>query len=137
MKEKRKQFDASLAKVGDVVETRNGFKVRITCLDKLGDNMPVVGLIKIGKYREIAETFSKNGKFNCNNKYNPYDLFFPLKEYTGYINIYRNMDTVAKIKDFESDHHVETIIYNDENKAIEYGKLYKDYITTIKITYKA
>ena len=71
------------------VETRDGRKVRILCIDAKG-SYPVVGLVSYeNDPTEVAETWTLTGAYG-EDGVKPLDLFNIPKEHTVWINFYEN-----------------------------------------------
>lgn len=82
-----KQFDASKAKVGDKIVTRNGYQGRVICLDrKSANHSEVVVLLDKGEFEDTMLT-GKDGKFHPGSDHN-LDIFFAPVKRKGWVNLY-------------------------------------------------
>ena len=106
------------------VVTRDGKKVRIICTDFDNPDYPVIGEIKGNKW---PCSFTTNGLMIKDGVEHLSDLFFAPEKNEGWINIFRIYDRniVGQTRIFES-----------EKTAIEEGKNYDNYFTTIKIEWE-
>lgn len=111
------------------VITRDDKAVRIICIDKKGNNYPIIALVKYGCGEEIR-CYTKNGEHtNCKLSY---DLFFAPEKHEGWINIYKeNTEIKGKNKEFRGAY-----IYSSKEKALEAGRCFNGYITTTKIEWE-
>lgn len=104
------------------VVTRDGRAVRIICIDKKGNNYPIIALVKYGCGEEIR-CYTKNGEYtNCKISY---DLFFAPEKHEGWINIYK------KDGGFKGAY-----IYSSKEEAIDAGYCFNGYIATTKIEWE-
>ena len=105
------------------VVTRDGVAVRIICTD-FDREYPIVGAIKEHTFPTL---FTEKGCYNSDGTSSPCDLFFAPEKNEGWINIFKIYDrnVVGQSRIFES-----------ETTAIEEGKNYDNYFTTIKIEWE-
>ena len=104
------------------VVTRDGRNVRIICTDAKG-NFPIIALVETHNDTEIALRLSEDGYFYSNDE-DSRDLFFATEKQEGWINVYL---------DAENDSYVGTRIYKSREDAENNGKIWKGYVTTLKI----
>ena len=104
------------------VVTRDGRNVRIICTDAKG-NFPIIALIETYNGTEAALRLSEDGHF-YNDAEDSSDLFFATEKQEGWINVYL---------DAENDSYVGTRIYKSKEDAENDGKIWRGYVTTLKI----
>ena len=104
------------------VITRDGRNVRIICTDAKG-NFPIIALVETHNDTEVALRLSKDGHF-YDTAEDPRDLFFATEKQEGWINVYL---------DAENEGYVGTCIFKSKEKAENEGKIWKGYVTTLKI----
>ena len=104
------------------VVTRDGRNVRIICTDAKG-NFPIIALVETHNDTEVALRLSEDGYF-CSNDEDSRDLFFATEKQEGWINVYL---------DAENDSYVGTRIYKSKEDAENNGRIWKGYVTTLKI----
>ena len=119
-----RQFDLKeyLANPNKKVVTRDGRNVKIYCTNYYYQH-PIIAQIE-GEERSHA--FRETGHYNiCGESTG--DLFFAPEKNEGWINIFKVYD-----------HNVvgQTRIFESEKTAIEEGKNYDNYFTTIKIEWE-
>ena len=103
------------------VVTRDGRNVRIVCTDAKG-NFPIIALVETHN-TEVALRLSEDGHF-YNTAEDSRDLFFATEKQEGWINVYL---------DAENEGYVGTRIYKSKEDAGNDGKIWKGYVTTLKI----
>lgn len=103
-----KQFDLEKAIAGEPVVTRNGSPVRILCTDRVGDQYPIVALIRDDNYDTIV-SYTKEGFIHL-DKEAANDLFMATKKKEGWINVYITEDGYAEIN---------ATIYLSKEKALQ------------------
>ena len=123
-----KQFDLKeyLANPSRKVVTRDGCPVRILCTDKKSYNEQIVGLIMGNNGMEFISTWTQQGKSFFNSD-TPNDLFFAPEKHEGWINVYRNIDTV---------HTYAGAIYDSKEDAEKRKIIDENYVTTIKVEWE-
>ena len=104
------------------VVTRDGRNVRIICTDAKG-NFPIIALVETHNDTEVAIRLSEDGHF-YNYAEDSSDLFFATEKQEGWINVYL---------DAENDSYVGTRIYKSKEDAENDGKIWRGYVTTLKI----
>ena len=104
------------------VVTRDGRNVRIICTNAKG-NFPIIALVETYNGTEVALRLSEDGHF-YNDAEDSSDLFFATEKQEGWINVYL---------DAENDSYVGTRIYKSKEDAENDGKIWKGYVTTLKI----
>ena len=104
------------------VVTRDGRNVRIICTDAKG-NFPIIALVETHNDTEVALRLSEDGYFYSNDE-DSRDLFFATEKQEGWINVYL---------DAENDSYVGTRIYKSKEDAENNGRIWKGYVTTLKI----
>ena len=104
------------------IVTRDGRNVRIICTDAKG-NFPIIALVETHNDIEVAIRFSEDGHF-YNEVEDSRDLFFATEKQEGWINVYL---------DAENDSYVGIRIYKSKEDAENDGKIWKGYVTTLKI----
>ena len=104
------------------VVTRDGRNVRIICTNAKG-NFPIIALVETHNDTEVAIRLSEDGHF-YNYAEDSSDLFFATEKQEGWINVYL---------DAENDSYVGTCIYKSKEDAENDGKIWKGYVTTLKI----
>lgn len=67
-----KQFDATSAKNGAKVETKDGHSARIICYDKVGNNYPIVVLLNINDV-ECCASYTIDGELHDDNDFDGYN----------------------------------------------------------------
>lgn len=107
--------------------TRDGKPVRILCTDRLdiGDQHPVIALVKYSAAEEYSFSYSSNGRIYSDEEF-PDDLFFATTKHEGWVNVYRNGSNYNNIAPF---------IYPTEESA-KFAATGENYITTIKIQWE-
>ena len=104
------------------VVTRDGRNVRIICTNAKG-NFPIIALVETYNGTEVALRLSEDGHF-YNEAEDSSDLFFATEKQEGWINVYL---------DAENDSYVGTRIYKSKEDAENDGKIWRGYVTTLKI----
>ena len=104
------------------VITRNGRPVKIVYTDKKG-MYPVVALIEYNNTYENVFAFTTDGRYSFVET-DEKDLFFATEKQEGWINIY--LDVV-------NSSYVGTRIYKSKEEAENSGKIWRGYVTTLKI----
>ena len=104
------------------VVTRDGRNVRIICTNAKG-NFPIIALVETHNNTEVALRLSEDGHF-YNDAEDSRDLFFATEKQEGWINVYL---------DAENDSYVGTSIYKSKEDAENDGKIWRGYVTTLKI----
>ena len=104
------------------VVTRDGRNVRIICTDAKG-NFPIIALVETHNGTETVLRLKEDGHFYNDTK-DSRDLFFATEKQEGWINVYL---------DAENDSYVGTRIYKSKEDAENDGKIWKGYVTTLKI----
>lgn len=104
------------------IVTRDGRNIRIICTDAKG-NFPIIALVETHNSTETVLRLKENGHF-YNDTEDPSDLFFATEKQEGWINVYL---------DAENDSYVGTCIYKSKEDAENDGKIWKGYVTTLKI----
>ena len=104
------------------VVTRDGRNVRSICTNAKG-NFPIIALVETYNGTEVALRLSEDGHF-YNEAEDSRDLFFATEKQEGWINVYL---------DAENDSYVGTRIYKSKEDAENDGKIWKGYVTTLKI----
>ena len=104
------------------VVTRDGRNVRIICTNAKG-NFPIIALVETHNDTEVAIRLSEDGHF-YNYAEDSSDLFFATEKQEGWINVYL---------DAENDSYVGTCIYKSKEDAENDGKIWRGYVTTLKI----
>ena len=104
------------------VVTRDGRNVRIICTNAKG-NFPIIALVETYNGTEVALRLSGDGHF-YNEAEDSRDLFFATEKQEGWINVYL---------DAENDSYVGTRIYKSKEDAENDGKIWRGYVTTLKI----
>ena len=104
------------------VVTRDGRDARIICTDAKG-NFPIIALVETHNDTEVALRLKEDGHF-YNTTEDPRDLFFATEKQEGWINVYL---------DAENEGYVGTRIYKSKENAENDGKIWKGYVTTLKI----
>ena len=104
------------------VVTRDGRNVRIICTNAKG-NFPIIALVETHNDTEVAIRLSEDGHF-YNYAEDSSDLFFATEKQEGWINVYL---------DAENDSYVGTRIYKSKEEAENSGKIWRGYVTTLKI----
>ena len=107
------------------VITRDGRKVRIICTDAKG-NFSIIALVETYGNNDTVFRFKDNGRF-YNDTEDSRDLFFVTEKQEGWINVYL---------DAENDSYVGTRIYKSKEDAENDGKIWKGYVTTLKIEWE-
>ena len=104
------------------IVTRAGKNVRIICINAKG-NFPIIALVETHNGTETVLRLKENGHF-YNDTEDSRDLFFATEKQEGWINIY--LDVV-------NSSYVGTRIYKSKEDAENDGKIWKGYVTTLKI----
>lgn len=104
------------------VITRDRRNARIICTDAKG-NFPIIALVETHNDTEVALRLSEDGHF-YNDVEDSRDLFFAPEKQEGWINVYL---------DAENDSYVGTCIFKSKEDAENNGKIWKGYVTTLKI----
>ena len=104
------------------VVTRDGRNVRIICTNAKG-NFPIIALVKTHNDTEVALRLSEDGHF-YNDAEDSYDLFFATEKQEGWINVYL---------DDQNNSYVGTCIFKSKEEAENSGKIWRGYVTTLKI----
>ena len=104
------------------VVTRDGRNVRIICTNAKG-NFPIIALVETHNDTEVTLRLSEDGHF-YNYAEDSSDLFFATEKQEGWINVYL---------DAENDSYVGINIYRSKEDAENDGKIWKGYVTTLKI----
>ena len=104
------------------VVTRDGRNVRIICTNAKG-NFPIIALVETHNDTEVTLRLSEDGHF-YNYAEDSSDLFFATEKQEGWINVYL---------DAENDSYVGINIYKSKEDAENDGKIWKGYVTTLKI----
>ena len=104
------------------IVTRDGKNVRIICINAKG-NFPIIALVETHNGTETVLRLSEDGHF-YNYAEDSNDLFFATEKQEGWINVYL---------DAENDSYVGTCIYKSKEDAENNGKIWKGYVTTLKI----
>ena len=104
------------------VVTRDGRNVRIICTDAKG-NFPIIVLVETYNGTEVALRLSEDGHF-YNDAEDSSDFFFAAEKQEGWINVYL---------DAENDSYVGTCIFKSKEEAENSGKIWRGYVTTLKI----
>ena len=107
------------------VITRNGRPVKIVYTDKKG-MYPVVALIEYNNTYENVFAFTTDGRYSFVET-DEKDLFFAPEKQEGWINIY--LDVV-------NSSYVGTRIYKSKEEAENSGKIWRGYVTTLKIEWE-
>lgn len=121
-----KQFDLEKAIAGEPVVTRNGSPVRILCTDRVGDQYPIVALIRDDNYDTIV-SYTKEGFIHL-DKEAANDLFMAPKKKDGWINICITEDGYADMYD--------TTIYVSKEKALQNRDTTEEYVCTTKVEWE-
>ena len=111
-----------LANPNRKVITRDGRNVRIICINAKG-NFPIIALVETHNDTEVVLRLSEDGHF-YNDAEDSRDLFFATEKQEGWINVYL---------DAENDSCVGTCIYKSKEDAKNNGKIWRGYVTTLKI----
>lgn len=84
-----KSFNLEAAKRGEPVQTRDGRAARIICLDRLGEDCPIVALVKDSEGYENMYAYTTTGAFtpmaDCT-----LDLVMVPVQREGWVNVYSN-----------------------------------------------
>ena len=104
------------------VITRDGRNVRIICTDAKG-NFPIIALVETHNDTEVALRLSEDGHF-YNDSEDSSDLFFATEKQEGWINVYL---------DDQNNSYVGTCIFKLKEEAENSGKIWRGYVTTLKI----
>lgn len=106
------------------IVTRDGRKVtRVLCTDAKGP-FPVAVLVEsLDGISAIAKSYTSDGHYHVNGE-SPSDLYFATEKQEGWINVYL---------DAENDSYVGTSIYKSKEDAENDGKIWRGYVTTLKI----
>ena len=111
-----------LANPNRKIITRDGRDARIICTNAKG-NFPIIALVETHNDIEVAIRLNEDGHF-YNDTEDSRDLFFAIEKQEGWINIYL---------DAENEGYVGTRIYKSKEDAENDGKIWKGYVTTLKI----
>ena len=102
------------------VVTRDGRAVKIHCTNYCSSKFPIVAEIEGDK---VSQSFAEDGRYACDERDSPNDLFFAYEKSEGWVNIYRNKTNgesyCGKIYESEDDAKTQT-----------------DILTTIKIEWE-
>ena len=104
------------------VVTRDGRNVRIICTNAKG-NFPIIALVETYNGTEVALRLSEDGHF-YNEAEDSRDLFFATEKQEGWINVYL---------DDQNNSYVGTCIFKSKEEAENSGKIWRGYVTTLKI----
>ena len=69
------------------VVTRDGRAVKIHCTNYYSSMFPIVAQIEGNK---VSQSFAEDGRYACDERDSPNDLFFEYGKREGWVNIYRN-----------------------------------------------
>lgn len=119
---KRFNLDEYLKNPARKVVTGDGRNVRIICTDAKG-NFPIIALVETHNDIEVALRLSEDGHF-YNDTEDSRNLFFATEKQEGWINVYL---------DSENDSFVGTCIYKSKEDAENNRKIWRGYVTTLKI----
>lgn len=120
-----KPFNLEDAKAGKLVCTRDGKPARIICFDAKRENYPIITLIE-NNGNEIVVSHNLNGRFSNYQEEN-LDLFMVSEKHEGWINIFVKLDGYR---------YTDGVICDSFAEAVDLGKPFEDYLTTIKIEWK-
>ena len=107
-----------------MIVTRDGRKVtRVLCTDAKG-LFPVAVLVEsLDGISVIAKSYTSDGHYHVNGE-SQSDLYFATEKQEGWINVYL---------DAEDDGYVGTCIFKSKEEAENSGKIWRGYVTTLKI----
>ena len=104
------------------IVTRDGRNVRIICINAKG-NFPIIALVETHNGTETVLRLKENGHF-YNYAEDSSDLFFATEKQEGWINVYL---------DDQNNSYVGTCIFKSKEEAENGGKIWRGYVTTLKI----
>lgn len=102
------------------VVTRDGRAVKIHCTNYYSSMFPIIAQIEGNK---VSQSFAEDGRYACDERDSPNDLFFVVGKREGWVNIYRNKTNGESYCGK---------IYASEEEA----KTQTDILTTIKIEWE-
>lgn len=111
-----------LANPNKKIVTRDGRNVKIYCTNYF-HGYPIIAQIE---GEECSHAFCENGHYNIHGE-SIGDLFFAPEKHEGWINIFKIYDRNVL---------GQTRIFESEKTAVEEGKNYDNYFTTIKIEWE-